>query len=99
MISLLLSPLLSSTGRYLYLPPVRDRTGCQSHRAARLLQLGLASVTMGAPGAFPSLRRAPSSSSSQPTLHTPRLVVDVLPGVQAGLGSPVDFECFNLEIK
>ena len=91
-----LSSLLSPSARYLCcLPPVRDSTSCQPHRAGVVVQLGLSPVTMGAPGPFPSLRRG--STSSQAALHTPRLVVDVLPGVQPGLGRPVDFECFNLE--
>ena len=45
---------------------------------------------MGAPGPFPSLR-------GDPHLHTTRLVVDVLPGVDPGLGRPVHFECFDLK--
>ena len=79
-----LSSLLSPAACNLCWSPVLDSTGCQPHQTAAVL---LHPVAMGAARPRPTLR-------GHRTIH--RLVVDVLPGVDPGLGRPVDFECFNL---
>ena len=65
-----------------------DSAGCQSEAAAVLLS----SVSMGAAGPRPL--RPPLRGHGG--LHTPRLVVEVLPGVDPRLRIPVDFECLDL---
>ena len=67
-----------------------DSAGSQSEAAAVLLS----SVSMGAAGPRPL--RPPLRGHGG--LHTPRLVVEVLPGVDPRLRGPVDFICLNLKL-